>query len=137
MLKRLCRFILITFLLAACSNGGSAPTGSPSAPSTGGAGDPVKVVEQYLQAKVATDATTIRQLLCSTMEKDVEQEATTFLGTSGTQIEGLSCQFDGVSKVACQGKIVADYGQEKNEFPLVSYKVVQEDGEWKYCGETQ
>jgi hypothetical protein len=41
------------------------------------------------------------------------------------------------SKVKCDGKITAQYGNEKNEFPLVTYRVVQEDGEWKWCGETK
>ena len=33
------------------------------------------------------------------------------------------------------GRIVALYGTEETEFPLVSYRVVEEDGEWKWCGE--
>jgi hypothetical protein len=37
--------------------------------------------------------------------------------------------------VSCQGQIVALYGAEQTEFPLTSYRVIQEDGEWKWCGE--
>ena len=33
------------------------------------------------------------------------------------------------------GKIVALYGAQQTEFPLTTYRVVQEDGEWKWCGE--
>jgi len=103
-----------------------------------GAADPARNVEKYLQAKVKGDATAMRALLCSKMEAQLDQEATTFKGVVGVNIDGMACQRDGNSDVVrCQGKIVALYGTEKMDFPLVAYKVVQEDGEWKYCGETQ
>ncbi len=111
-------------LLSACSGG------------TPGAGDPAKVVEQYLQAKVARDATTMRGLLCSSLEASLDAEAHTFDGVTGARIEGMACVRDGTSNtVRCQGKIVAAYGAENTEFPLVAYRVVQEDGAWKWCGE--
>ena len=48
----------------------------------------------------------------------------------------MACTRQGDSDVvACTGKIVATYGTENTDFPLVSYKVVQEDGAWKWCGE--
>jgi hypothetical protein len=132
---------LLSFALAACSGGASSTPstgGNPSSTSsTAGAGDPVKTVEKYLQAKVAGDAKTVQQLLCAAMEKQAEQEATTFLGTDQPKIEDMACSAIATDKVKCSGKITALYGQEKNEFPLVTYKVTQEDGEWKYCGETQ
>ncbi len=144
MLKKLLFIlILLSFALTACSGGASpAPSagGNPPAPastSAAGAGDPVKTVEKYLQAKVTGDAKTVQQLLCGAMEKQAEQEATTFLGTDQPKIEDMACSAIANDKVKCSGKITALYGQEKNEFPLVTYKVVQEDGEWKYCGETQ
>ncbi len=144
MLKKLLFLLmLLSIALAACSGGaGPAPSagGNPPAPastSAAGAGDPVKTVEKYLQAKVTGDAKTVRQLLCAAMEKQAEQEATTFLGTDQPKIEDMACSVIDNDKVKCSGKITALYGQEKNEFPLVTYKVVQEDGEWKYCGETQ
>jgi hypothetical protein len=127
MFKKLSLLTICTLILAAC---GGAP-----APATGG--DPAKMIEKYLQAKITGDEPTLRSLLCASMEKDLQQEATTFLGTSGVKLDGLACMANGAGKVTCQGKIVADYGQEKNEFPLTTYTVVQEDGEWKYCGETR
>jgi hypothetical protein len=39
--------------------------------------------------------------------------------------------------VDCQGKIVALYGAEQTEFPLGAYRIVLEDGQWKWCGETE
>ena len=98
-------------------------------------GDPAATVETYLQAKVDGDADTVRRLLCSEMESVWEREARTFESVSGTRTEGMACTTAGDDKVRCDGKIVAVYGTEETEFPLVSYRVVQEDGEWKWCGE--
>ena len=106
--------------------------------STGGAGDPAQIVEKYLEAKVRVDAQTIRSLLCSEMEADLERESMTFVSVTDVKLEGMVCVRDGdINTVRCQGKIVATYGTEKTDFPLVAYRVVQEDGEWKWCGETQ
>ena len=123
--------ILSALTLTACGGGGSA-AGSPAG------SDPAKVVEAYITAKVKVDQDTVRKLLCSEKEKDFQSEATTFLGVTNPQIQGMQCTRVGQEdKVKCAGKIVAQYGTEKNEFPLVTYRVVQEDGEWKWCGETQ
>jgi hypothetical protein len=117
------RFLLIALLvLAACA--------------VGQAQDPAKAVEEYLQAKVNGDAKTLRTLLCSEMEADLDREAMTFSGVTGVKLEGMSCERQGASDtVRCQGKIVALYGAQQTEFPLTAYRVVQEDGEWKWCGE--
>ena len=114
--------IVAAITLVACGNGGG--------------GDPADTVERYMEAKVAGDAEAIRGLLCSEMEVHLERESRTFDSVSGVELDGMACQQDGQSTtVRCQGKIVALYGTEETEFPLVSYRVVQEDGEWKWCGE--
>jgi hypothetical protein len=125
MYKRLLRLALLivsfTIVLTACSNSG---------------GDPAKTVEQYLQAKVEGNEQVIRQLLCTEKEADAFQEINAFTSVSGAHIEGMKCQrLDDSDVVKCDGKIVATYGKEDTEFPLTSYRVVQEDGEWKWCGE--
>lgn len=100
--------------------------------------DPSRNVETYLSARVNRDENTIRRLLCSELESQLEQEALTFEGVSGAKIEGMSCRRDGdTDRVICAGKVVADYGAEQNEFPLGVYRVKQEDGEWKWCGEAE
>ena len=101
-----------------------------------GGSDPVETVEKYLQAKVDSDANTIRGLLCSEMEAVLERETRTFDSVSDVTIEGMSCEFDGANAVRCDGRIVALYGTEETEFPLTAYRVIQEDGEWKWCGES-
>ena len=102
----------------------------------GEATDPASTVEKYLQAKVNGDAKSLRPLLCSKMEADLEREAMAFSGVTGVRLEGMACERQGMSDtVRCQGKIVALYGAQQTEFPLTAYRVVQEDGEWKWCGE--
>ncbi|MFN2170441.1 MAG: hypothetical protein ACK2UR_09660 [Candidatus Promineifilaceae bacterium] len=120
--KLLLPFLLL-LILAACSSSSSA-------------GDPVQTVEAYLQAKGTGDADTIGQLLCSEMESVKERESLTFESVSDVRLEGMACERVGDSDVvSCTGKFVATYGTEDTEFPLASYRVVQEDGEWKWCGE--
>jgi hypothetical protein len=103
--------------------------------STQGGGDPVRAVERYLTAKVEGDGETLRGLLCSAMEADLRREASSFASVDA-QLEGMTCTRSGDSDVVtCSGQIVATYGAEQTEFPLTSYRVVQEDGEWKWCGE--
>ncbi len=125
-MKKSFAWLLLSFLLllalAACANKGGE--------------DPAKAVERYLQAKVAGDEQTIRSLLCSDLEPNAFQEINAFTSVTGAHIEGMQCQrVDESDVVQCQGKIVATYGTEETEFPLSSYRVVQEDGEWKWCGE--
>jgi hypothetical protein len=127
--KTLLSMVIVVVLLAAC---GETPGNTPAA------GDAAaKAVEAYLTAKVKVDQEGVRRLLCSEKEKDFETEATTFLGVSEPKIEGMRCASIDDDKVKCEGKITAQYGAETNEFPLVTYRVVQEDGEWKWCGETK
>jgi hypothetical protein len=120
------RFVVVLmglWLITACAAAGSS--------------DPAATVETYLQAKIDGDAETVRRLLCSEMESVWEREVGTFASVTGVQAEGMVCTNAGDDKVSCQGKIVAVYGTEETEFPLVNYRVVEEDGEWKWCGETQ
>ncbi len=103
----------------------------------GGPGDPGPVVERYLQAKVTGDKAALGALLCTAMEADLERETLTFSGVSGVEIREMSCsQVGNENAVKCNGAIVALYGQEENVFPLTTYRVVEEDGEWKWCGES-
>lgn len=112
--------LLLAFFLVACAD----------------LSDPAETVENYISAKVEGDVVQIRALLCSEMESVLERESRTFESVSGVSIEGMDCQQEGESDVVrCQGKIIALYGTEETEFSLISYRVVEEDGEWKWCGE--
>ncbi|MBI5668210.1 MAG: hypothetical protein HZC41_09405 [Chloroflexi bacterium] len=115
--------LVLVLLLAACAGGEA------------GGGDPADAVEKYLTSKVAGDADGVKALLCSAMEADLDREANSFAAVDAS-LEGMDCQRDGSSDVVrCAGKIVAVYGTENMDFPLGAYKVVQEGGEWKWCGE--
>jgi hypothetical protein len=121
-MKKMLFLVIFIFVLAACGR------------SSGG--NPAQTVESYMQAKADADAGMIGQLLCSEMEGVLERESRTFESVSGVHIEEMACEQVGDSQVVtCQGKIVATYGTEDTEFPLASYRVVEEDGEWKWCGE--
>lgn|SRR5690606_31782080 len=98
--------------------------------------DPAPVVERYLQAKVAGDETTLRELLCLSMEADLPREVSSFASVTDARIENMACARVGeTNTVQCTGEIIAVYGTEDTSFPLTTYRVVQEDGEWKWCGE--
>ncbi|MCK6579663.1 MAG: hypothetical protein L6Q98_16335 [Anaerolineae bacterium] len=123
--RRMWTFRLIAvsalLLLAACGGGATS--------------DPADVVLRFMDAKAKAHADTIRSLICSEMESAWEQQAASF-GSVEARLEGASCSRGGESDVvACAGSIVAVYGTETTSFPLTSYRVVQEDGEWKWCGE--
>jgi hypothetical protein len=94
-------------------------------------------VEKYLTAKVAGDADGVKALLCSSMEGDLDREANSFASVDASLVD-MDCKRDGSSDVVrCTGKITAVYGTENMDFPLGAYKVVQEGGDWKWCGETE
>ena len=69
-MNKLFLFASLFFLLTACTD----------------AGDPAATVENYLQAKVEGDADTVRALLCSAKEADLEAELRTF-----SIAEGVHC----------------------------------------------
>lgn len=94
----------------------------------------VQAVEDYLQAKIEGDRDTLSRLLCSEMESSLDREALSFSTVTGAEIIGMSCEKDG-DIVTCEGEIIATYGTNDQNFPLRSYRVVEEDGEWKWCGE--
>lgn len=101
------------------------------------AGDPADAVERYIEAKAKGDSDAIGQLLCSEMESVLTREAQSFASVEA-RTEAMTCTRVGDSDVvSCEGAIVATYGLEDRDFPLASYRVVQEDGEWRWCGEAE
>ncbi len=134
-MKRITLIILLVLLPILVACGGSSG-GSPNSDR------PARAVEDYLNAKVRGDAEAIRAGLCSEMEAVLERELRTFESVSNAAIENMSCVSDDPAAetetiARCEGRIVALYGTEQTTFPLSSYRVVNEDGEWKWCGEAQ
>lgn len=98
--------------------------------------DPAKVVEHYLNAKVSQDEDTLRDLLCSELAERYEKELYSFASASDATIEGMQCRLSETANlVICEGMIIAKFDDEVNQFPLSLYRVVEEEGGWKWCGE--
>lgn len=99
---------------------------------------PSQVIVQYLQARVASDVDKLRSLSCSDWEPQAILEADSFQGRNA-KLQDVACQEDGkdgdYTIVSCTGKIVVTYQGESNQIPISSYRTIQEDGEWKMCGE--
>ena len=130
-MRRFTVLLLLLLALAACG-GGNTTAADPAA----------RAVESYLTAKVAGDDDAIRAGLCSEMESVLERELRTFESVADARIEGMRCAADDPAAaspqtVHCTGQIVATYGTEDTTFPLAAYRAVEEDGVWRWCGESQ
>jgi hypothetical protein len=127
--------LMLILLLSAC--GGDQPTPASTAETINSADNngAVEAVQNYLTAKVSNNDERVRRLLCSEREADFEMEASSFDAVTEGRIENMACTLQSEGLVACTGQIVATYGTEDQDFPLGAYRVVQEDGEWKWCGE--
>ena len=100
--------------------------------------NPVDVVEAYFQAIIADETERLADLTCSAYEAQALTLATSFRNT-GAELQDISCQQSGTDGdyniVQCQGKIVVQYQAELREFPLSRYRIIEEDGAWRMCGE--
>jgi len=119
MTARILILIALAVALVACSSNTTSPE---------------SVVEAYLEAKVSADADTVADLICSDLESEVENEVASFSSVEA-RIDNLACApNDDNTVVACEGTIVGTYGTDERTFPLMSYNVVEEDGQWRWCG---
>lgn len=102
--------------------------------------DPADTIIKYLEARIAADTEQLRELSCAEWESQAELQAASFQSIDA-RLEDASCTTngtqDGMTLVECTGKIAYDYNGERNERELTSYLAVQENGEWKMCGEAQ
>lgn len=102
--------------------------------------NPIPTVETYLQARVSSNTEELQRLSCAEWEAQAALQADSFRGMDA-KLEGLSCASEGedgdFTLVACQGKIVTTYNGETREWPLGTYRLTQEDDEWKFCGEAE
>lgn len=116
--------ILVVPLLSACSS-----SKHPSA----------RAVEDYLTALSAKDVNTLTVLSCADWESSALLEYDSMQAVD-TRLEGLSCEPSGTDGdthlVQCQGKLLATYNGEDQEFDLSvrTYEVVQQGGDYLVCG---
>lgn len=99
-----------------------------------------RAVEDFIQALVDKDETRYISLTCGDYEADALLMYDAF-SLVQTRLENLDCQAIEIvgdsASVACQGKIIASYSNEDQEFELSQnrYQVIQQGGEWLVCGE--
>ena len=97
------------------------------------------VVEQYLKAMAAGDATQTARLACKGFEDQAAKDADSFGGVKAVLRDAV-CKKTGAdgnsTLVACSGKIEATYGNEQQNFDLAGpiYSVIQQSGNWLVCG---
>jgi hypothetical protein len=114
-----------------------------TAPSTGGgsapvAGNPESIITSYLNARIASDAGTLQALSCGAWQGQAALQADSFRSMDA-RLEGLACFQDGSDStyayVACSGKIITTYNGQTRDWMLGRYRLTQEGGAWKMCGE--
>jgi hypothetical protein len=121
--------ISIAIIIAGCQPKGLGATTTPA----------IKVLVAYLNALTDKDEATLTVLSCADWEANALLELDAFQSVE-TSLEGLSCQQnvadDGSVTVTCEGKIVASYGGEVQEFDLSerTYSMVEQGGDWLVCG---
>lgn len=100
--------------------------------------DPGAAMVKYLEARAAADSNTIRGLSCAAWEGQAVAQADSFRSMNA-KLENVTCQQNGTdgdfTLVTCGGSIVTTYNGENREWALGTYRMAQEDGEWKMCGE--
>lgn len=118
-------FILIcALILSACGKSNDSPSGA---------------VESYITALVNKDSDRMSALSCAAWEEDARLEFESFQAIT-TRLDGLSCTATGSSDevvpVVCEGKIIATYNNEDQDFELSArtYKVINQGGEYLVCG---
>lgn len=106
----------------------------------GKAVDPAaKAVEDYLTALVNKNANALSALSCANWESNAILELDS-LQAVATRLENLSCSATGTNgttkQVVCQGKIIATYNGEDQQFDLSvrTYQVVNQGGNYLICG---
>ena len=119
-----------TILLASCNNDGNADNGAAAA----------QAIENYWNARAELNEEALLQYSCAAREANVSSEIQSLMSVQNLRLEGVDCRQTGTQGndiiVTCDGMLLADYGAgDINEFPLRSYLMTQEDGEWKMCGE--
>jgi uncharacterized protein YraI len=101
-------------------------------------GDPAAIIEAYLTARVASDAGTLQSLSCNAWRGQAALQADSFRSMEA-RLEGMACSQDGGDEqtafVSCAGKIITTYNGQTREWALGRYRLIQEGGGWRMCGE--
>ena len=126
------RVIMHLIVLAGLMLGLVACASQPSGTAAG-------AVQNYLQARVDKDVDAMIGLSCPDWEAQARVEAASFASMNAA-LDQVACSdvaADGATAlVTCSGKIVTTYNGEQRDWPLedFTFKVVDDDGEWRMCG---
>ncbi len=130
MIKRILFLLCAIATLAALAGCGSGQSGGAAA----------QTVSGYLNALAAKDEAKLTSLVCPDFEPQALLELDLFQATE-TRLDGLSCQTSGgatdsAAQVRCQGKIVARYVDQTQEFDLSGrvYSLEKTGENWLVCG---
>lgn len=97
-----------------------------------------QAILNYLQAMLDGDESRVVSLACAEWEAQANVQVSSF-GSLDASLEDASCEVNGTdgdyTRVVCSGHIAVVYGEEEEKLPLGNYRAIQEDGEWKMCGE--
>jgi hypothetical protein len=117
--------LLALLILAACADKGSAPD----------------AIESYLKAKIKSDDDKLVSLSCKDWEPHALLDAKSFESVTA-EFRDMACKEAGqdgeYTLVTCEGTLIIQYrGEDPREQNLggVTYRAIQEDDEWKMCGE--
>jgi hypothetical protein len=100
----------------------------------------VAAIGNYWVARVSLDEEDLYQYTCAARESLVPGEIQSLSTVQNMRLENFTCRQTGTAGadliVTCDGELVADYGaDDTNRFPMRSYLMTKENGEWKMCGE--
>lgn len=102
--------------------------------------NPSDTIIKYLEARLASDVEQLRELSCAEWESQIPLQTASFQSIDASLKDAICTtggELDNMVIIECTGKIVYDYDGERNERELGNYLVVQENGKWKMCGETE
>ncbi|GAB4472701.1 MAG: hypothetical protein Kow0088_07470 [Anaerolineales bacterium] len=97
------------------------------------------MIEDYYRALTKKDLNTMVSLSCPEWEAQARNEYNSFAAVT-TELSGVEChttsQDQSKAIVNCQGKIIANYGNEVLEIDLskLTFQLVQKGGNWLFCG---
>lgn len=130
--------IIIPLIFTACG-----PANSTPIPANEVATPPEDIasrtVEAYLNALVEKNSAELSTLSCADWEPQALLELDAFQAVS-TRLESLTCTTTSTNgdttQVSCQGKILATYDGEDQEFDLSIriYQVIRQGGDYLVCG---
>lgn len=100
---------------------------------------PTAAIESYLQTRITGDTQKLIAQSCKAWESGANLDADS-IRNRNPKLDSVACQKTGqdgdTTLVNCTGKIITNYDGKDNavELSKQTYKVVQEDGQWKMCG---